>query len=335
MNSQRRDFLKAAALGTAGLALTSPTEFFAAEPRAAMADDLADLALPPFPIIDTHQHLWSVTKMVPPWLENAGPVLKQEYLSKQYDAATEGLDISAIYMDVDMAPENLVAEAELILKLIEKPNSVTRAAIIGGRPADPGFAGYLDRFADKPAVKGVRQVLHGSTPRGFCLQESFVAGMRELGKRNMSFDFCMRPQDLVDVEQLVRQVPETTFILDHCGNPDVTAFHAGASSKSHDPDQWKRDMEKLAKFENLDCKISGVIAKAPVGWKPQDFAPVVNHCLDTFGPKRVVFGGDWPVCLLGASFKQWVAALHEIIAVRPESEQKALWSENAKRVYRL
>jgi predicted TIM-barrel fold metal-dependent hydrolase len=187
-----------------------------------------------------------------------------------------------------------------------------------------------------PEVKGVRQVLHGgATPAGYCLQEDFVRGIRLLGERDLSFDLCLRPGELLDGAKLAELCPETRFIVDHCGNADPKAFVKAVKEPTHDPDAWRRAMETLAKRPNTICKISGVVARAPEGWTADDLAPIVNHCLDTFGPDRVVFGSDWPVCLLGAKLRQWVDALREIVASRPAEHQQKLWRDNAVQRYGL
>ena len=94
-------------------------------------------------------------------------------------------------------------------------------------------------------------------------------------------------------------------------------------------------MEQFAKQKNVICKISGIVAGVPEKWSAEDLSPIVNHCLDVFGPDRVVFGGDWPVCLRGASYRQWVLALREIVASRPLADQRKLWHDNAVRFYGL
>ena len=94
-------------------------------------------------------------------------------------------------------------------------------------------------------------------------------------------------------------------------------------------------MSQLADQSNTVCKISGIVANAPAGWKTEQLAPVVDHCLDAFGPDRVMFGGDWPACLLGARLDQWVNALREIVAARPGVQQQRLFHDNAIRFYRL
>lgn len=328
-NLERRQFIKASAAAVSAVCVGGISKANGGENRTEAE------RLPQIPVVDTHQHLWSVERMMPPWLAGADEILRQEYLSDQYRLATKGLDVSSIYMEVDMAPADHVAEADSILKLIDNKESATRAAVLGGRPADAGFKQYILRFEDVAAVKGVRQVLQTSAPRGFCLTEEFVDGMKALGRQNLVFDICIRPGELADAEKLIGSVPETRFVLDHCGNADPKAFLATGAGAWHDADQWKRDIEKIAGHKNVLCKISGIVARAPEGWSPKDLAPIVNHCLDSFGPQRVVFGSDWPVCRLRASLLDWVAALHEIISPRPEEEQAALWNGNASRFYQL
>ena len=161
------------------------------------------------------------------------------------------------------------------------------------------------------------------------MTREFVDGVRELGRRELSFDLCMRPAELADGARLVSLCPETRFILDHCGNGSV---------RFSDPerDQWKRGVEAVAKHPNAICKISGIVASAKgIPWSAEDLAPIVNHCWEAFGPDRVVFGSDWPVCTLAASLAQWVDALKQIAAGRSESDRRKLFHENAVRFYRL
>jgi L-fuconolactonase len=322
MSLTRREFMQSTAAALAAPTIASV---------ALAADDAPDAL-----IIDTHQHLWDLSRQKLPWLESAEEVLKHDYRTEEYLAATKGLNVRAVYMEVDVAPEEEAAEAEFVIGLCRDKDKPTIAAVIGGRPASPDFEAYVKRFADSGYVKGVREVIHNErSPAGYCLREEFVLGIRTLGKHGLSFDLCMRPGELKDGLKLSELCPDTRFVLDHCGNADPKAFAANRDKTSHDPEQWKRDIEALAGRPNVICKISGIVARAPKGWTAKDLAPVVNHCLDAFGPDRVVFGGDWPVCLLGAPLKDWITALHEIIAERPAAEQRKLWSQNAIKFYGL
>jgi predicted TIM-barrel fold metal-dependent hydrolase len=300
-------------------------------------DDAASNEL--LPIIDTHQHLWDLDKFQPPWLSGAPEILAKSYVTKDFLAATEGLNVvKAVYMEVDVDPKQQVEEAEHVIELSQSDQHPTAGAVISGRPNSASFEPYITRFKDSPYIKGVRQVLHvPNTPRGLCLEKQYVASIRLLGELGMSFDLCMRPTELADGAELAKLCPDTRFIVDHCGNADPKAFMPQSQEKPwHDVDQWRRDLSGLAKRENVICKISGIVARAPkTQWKSEILAPIINHCLDEFGPDRVVFGGDWPVCLLGSSYQRWVQSLKEVISTRSWSKQKKLLHDNAQRFYRL
>jgi len=280
------------------------------------------------PIVDTHQHLWDLNRFRLPWLKD-GTTLARSYLPEDYLKATEGLGVvQSVYMEVDVDPAQHHAEADYVIDLCRRKVGPMTGAVIGGRPSSDGFLKDLARYKNESAVKGMRQVLHGeSTPPGYCLDPKFVRGIRQLGEHGLSFDLCMRPGELRDAAQLVDACPGTSFILDHCGNANVRAKDLTA---------WRADIARLAERKNLVCKVSGIVAStAPDPWTADDLAPIVNHVLSSFGPDRVVFGGDWPVCTLGAPLRQWVEALRSIVHDRSESEQQRLFSTNALRVYRL
>ena len=317
--SRRREFLSAAGLALSAAALRWD----------ARADD-SDSDSDALPILDTHQHLWDLSRFQLAWIKNDDKVLNRNFLPADYLKAVEGLNVrETIYMEVDVIPSQQVQEAEYAADLSERGEAKMAAAVISGRPNSDGFAAYLDRFRNNPRIKGIRQVLHGpSTPAGYALDPKFAAGIRELGKRGLSFDLCMRGTELLDGAKLIDQCPKTRFILDHCGNGDVQA-----TPKNRD--LWRKGMDEVAKRPNVVCKISGIVASAKRGaWSPDDLAPLVNHSLDAFGPNRVMFGGDWPVCLLGAeSFGQWVKALREIVKNRPLEDRRKLFYENAVKFY--
>jgi predicted TIM-barrel fold metal-dependent hydrolase len=294
-----------------------------------------------FPVIDTHQHLWDLSRFRLPW-HKGEPKLAKNHLTADYLAATADLGtfsfgsgtalpariVKAVYMEVDVDPAQQTAEAEYVLDLCRRADNPTAAAVISGRPASDQFAKYLDQFKRSAYVKGVRQVLHGpSTRAGYCLDRKFIEGIRLLGERGLSFDLCLRPGELLDGAKLIDACPDTRFILDHCGNADV---------QSKDRSQWQKDMAAVAKRKNVVGKVSGIVVTAKPGdWKADDLAPIVKHTLEVFGPDRVMFGGDWPVCTKTATFKQWFQALKSIVADRPEAEQRKLFHDNAYRFYAL
>jgi L-fuconolactonase len=284
--------------------------------------------LKPLPIVDTHQHLWDLARFKLPWIQKDTP-LARSFVMKDYLTAVAGLNVvKAVYMEVDVDPTQQPAEADFITDLCRQGKTPTVAAVVSGRPASAEFAKYLDRFKGNTFIKGLRQVLHGQgTPAGFCLEAAFVRGIRLLGERGLSFDLCLRSTELRDGIKLTEACPSTRFILDHCGNANVQA---------KDRRQWQRDMVQFGKCKNVVCKVSGIVASArPNKWQADDLAPIVIHTLEAFGPERVMFGGDWPVCTLAATYRQWVEALKTIVRNRPEAEQRKLFHDNAVRFYGL
>jgi L-fuconolactonase len=288
-------------------------------------------------IIDAHQHLWDLEQLHLPWLQKADPKIAKSFSPADYRAATEGLPIRAVYMEVAVAEDQLDWEARLLQELIQSQSTQTFAAVLSGRPASPDFADYLERCMDKGMLKGIRRILHDpETPRGTCLEADFLKGIRLLGEKKLTFDVCIRPRELRDVVTLATECPDTQFVLDHCGNADSKAFQANPAAKpAHTAVEWQKSMEAIAKRPNVACKISGVVEPMSAGWTPEDLAPVVNHCLDTFGSDRVLFSSNWPVCLLGGTLRQWVDALAKITASRPATDRAKLWADNASRIYGL
>lgn len=292
-------------------------------------------------IIDTHQHLWDLDLFRLPWLEGLD-ALHRSFTIEDYRAATEGLGVErAVYMEVDVTDDQRRQELDYIAGLCADPAVATAGAVVSGRPAEQGFADWLRLLQENPAIKGIRQVLHvAEAPRGTCLQSAFLHGVRMLGEAGLRFDMCLRPGELADAEKLASACPETLLILDHCGiaNPQVVAGVAepDGGPMSHSADGWRRGIDALGERSNVICKISGIITGTAGTENLADLlAPTINHCLDAFGPDRVVFGGDWPVCTLGGTYAQWVEALRSVIAERPASEQSRLLHDNAKRLYAL
>jgi predicted TIM-barrel fold metal-dependent hydrolase len=309
----RRDFL---AVGTAAALL----------PTASPAQDAAMI-----PVVDTHQHLWDLRKFKLGWLK-PGTVYDANFTPTEYAEATKGLNVvKAVYMEVDVVPEQQQAEADYLVELCAGGKTPTVAAVVSGRPNGDGFAKYAGQFKGSKYVKGIRQVLHvESTPPDYCLDPKFVKGIQLLGDLGLSYDLCVRPADLPNYVKLVEQCPGTRFILDHCGNPN-------AKFTAEQTDAWKKNTAALAAKKNVVCKVSGFLANGweKGTWKADDIAPIVNHVCDTFGWDRVMFGGDWPVVLAAGSYADWLTALRQVIKDRPAADQKKLLHDNAEAFYGL
>jgi len=329
MNMNRRSFLKRASQLAVAVGSMSPLHAACGRSK----EDKSVQAL--IPIVDTHQHLWDLSKFKLPWLR---PPLDRSFVTKDYIEASQGLHIvKAVYMEVAVVPQQRLQEAEYAIALCQEPESVTCAAVIAGSPAEEGFEPYIMRFKSSPYIKGVRGAFASAEQMN---DKQVIRNLRLLGELGMRFDVNVPPPSLAGAARLVDQCPDTRFILDHCGNADPIAFfpvgRVAPRPAQHSPDQWRQDIDKLAAKRNIICKISGLVDNVPGHpLTADDLAPAVNHCLDAFGPDRVVFASDWPVCLIGMPLRSWVGLLKEVVAHRPETEQRKLFHDNALAFYDL
>ncbi|HLQ45344.1 MAG TPA: amidohydrolase family protein [Planctomycetaceae bacterium] len=332
--TSRREFLEAAGVVAAGACLSMSTPLAAEDrpaqviPKKASAVNQNDL-----PIVDTHQHLWDLTKFKLPWLKgDAVQKINRSFLMSDYlKLIGSHKVVKTVYMEVNVDPMQQAAEAEYVLDLCRRDDNPMVGAIIGGSPQSSDFAKYMQPYAENRRVNGVRTVLHDpDRPKGMCLEPMFVDNIKRLGDMDKSFDLCMRPGEILDGAKLADLCPKTRLVVDHCGNMPVQSEDKALR------EAWMNGMKETAARPQTFCKISGIIVTAkPNAWKPQDLAANIHFCLDTFGIDRCFFGGDWPVCTLTAPLAEWIDALKQIVKDKSFDDQKKLFHDNAVRVYKL
>lgn len=273
-------------------------------------------------IIDTHCHLIYLDQLRYPWLDSV-PQLNRDFTLERYRAEAVPAGITdTIHMEVDVAEDDIENETAFVTGL---GNGIV-AAIAACRPENDDFADYLERVAANPVVKGLRRVLH-TRPDEVSQRPEFAQNLRRLAAHQLSFDLCIRADQLPVGVELVKACPDVQFILDHCGVPNV---------KDQALDPWREHIGDIARLPNIACKISGVVAYAdPDVWTKHHLRPFVEHCIEVFGWDRVVWGSDWPVCTLTADLTSWVAATHELVEHASLDEREKLLFRNAERIYRL
>ncbi len=293
------------------------------------------------PLLDTHQHLWDLTRLRLDWPQGA-PALNRSFRMSDYLEAAAGCGIAGtLYMEVDTHPDSRDQEVADMTAHCADPDTPMLGLVAAADPDAPGFSDWLEQAPTNSFLKGIRRVLHGpGTPPGHCLTPEFVSGVQALGQQGLLFDLCIRPAELADAAELARRCPETTFILDHCGNADpyvVAGLRGGEEGPDpvyfHTEKSWRAGLEQVAAQPNTVCKISGIIARAEAGWSAETLAPTLEACLQTFGEDRVTFGGDWPVCTLGAPLQDWVTTLRTHLDRYPEAFRQKLFHQNAERLY--
>jgi len=277
-------------------------------------------------IVDAHQHLWDLDLFDYAWLKDL-PVLNRSFRMNDYCDATTGLGIEkSVHLEADVDEPFIVEETKHVLRLADRSDNPLEGVVACGRPESKEFKTYLERILGHAKLKGIRRILH-TQPDDLGQSETFIENVNSLAGYGLSFDLCVLARQLPLAIRLVSRCPEVTFLLDHCGVPQVR-------EKILDP--WRANIHAIAKFPNVFCKISGLVAYAdPHHWTAEDLRPYVDHAIECFGWDRVMFGSDWPVCTLSASYRQWVNALVSLTRGAGEVNQKKLFQENAIRIYRL
>lgn len=284
--------------------------------------------MPDFPIVDAHMHLWDPQRLSIPWLaENT--LLNQAYTPQEYQAHTQGIAVEAmVYVEVDVAPSYMLVEPHQVLAWVQEDPRIQ--AIVANAPVENGerIRSYLDTLTGiSPLIKGVRRLVQSEPDPTFCTRPDFVRGVQILADYGLTFELGLRHPQLASAIQLVRKCPDTTFMLDHIGKPDI-------QYAQHHP--WREYIQELASCPNVTCKVSGMVTEADhKHWTPANLEPYITHVLAAFGEDRVAFGGDWPVILQASSYKRWVETLDQLTAHLSDNARRKLWAENAKRFYRL
>jgi len=277
-------------------------------------------------IVDTHLHVIDQSALDYPWLAGVEP-LNRDWTYDEYERDARRAGISAtLHMEVDVAPALIENETGYVAMLASRPESLVVGAIASCRPEADGFGAYLERQRANPLIKGFRRVLH-VMPDELSEQPLFRDNLKKLAGTGLTFDLCVLPGQLEKAMALADLAPDVTFILDHCGVPDIVG-------NTRQP--WQDHIAEFVKRPNVVAKISGVVAYAnPETWIAETLRPWVEHTIESFGWDRVVWGSDWPVCTLGGGLTAWVAATHALLDGTGEDERRKLLSENARRIWNL
>lgn len=275
-------------------------------------------------IIDTHVHLWDLEKLQYPWLENRDSPLSRNFLVPDYRKATEDCPIEKmVFVECGRAADQYLEEVDWVVAQSRLEPRIQ--GMVAYLPIENGnkVIPEIEQLTTRKIVRGIR---HGVNKELTANQE-FIQGLQLLPRYNLSFDLNISSSLMPEAISMIRQCPDTTFILDHLGNPNI---------KEKEINPWKKHLSQLAGVENVYVKLSGIITKADhQNWKSDDLRPYIDHALEVFGTNRIMYGGDWPVVLLAGSYKDWLSALRQIINELSEDEKKRLFYGNAKKIYRL
>ncbi len=273
--------------------------------------------------IDTHQHFWKYSKEEYPWIGEGMEVLAHDRLPADLNPL---LEENGIEGTVAVQARQVVEETEALLAMAEEYDFI-RGVVGWVDLRSPNVETQLERFKDRTKLVGVRHVVQDEPDDRFVLREDFMRGIGKLKAYDLVYDILIFPHQMAATIELVKRFPDQVFILDHIAKPYI-------KDKKMSP--WDSDIKKLASFENVSCKISGMVTEADWhNWRAEDFRPYMEVVLEAFGAKRLTIGSDWPVCTLAGEYGSVVSIAADFIAQLSDNEQKAIWEENPGRIYGL
>jgi L-fuconolactonase len=277
--------------------------------------------------IDSHHHVWDLSVREQGWMvgEALNPIKKNFSINDLRKAITGcGIQKTVVVQTVtnyDETPEllELAADDDLV------------AGVVGFLKIDSDDAiSYLDKYESMRGFKnlvGIRDIAHDYEDVGYLAKPQVIKNVQELGRRGLVYDLLTKTPHMQAAIDLVKQAPNTQFVLDHLSKPYMA---------KGEMQPWADKLSELARFENVVIKVSGLFTEADwKNWKPTDFWPYLEHVTNSFTPARMMFGSDWPVCLLAATYKQSIELMEEFTKNFSPAEQKDFWAATANRAYKL
>ncbi len=275
-------------------------------------------------IIDTHLHLIYRQELSYPWLADVPP-LDADFTLDRYAGEARRLGITAaLHMEVDVAERDIERESAFV-KGLAGHNTLLRGAIASCRPESPDFPAYLERMQSDTFIRGFRRVLH-VMPDQLSEDSLFRENVKRLAGTGLNFDLCVLPHQIDKAIALADLAPDVSFVLDHCGVPDI---------RSGGFDAWSGPIAAIARRPNVTVKMSGIPAYGSENWTLEDLKPYFAHVAEQFGFDRMVWGSDWPVCTLGGGLSTWIGATHALLAGVSLEDKARVLSENARRLWKI
>lgn len=273
--------------------------------------------------IDAHQHFWHYTPQEYGWIGPNMTILQKDHLP---DDLAPLLAAAGIEGSVAVQARQTLEETRWLLELADQYPFIQ--GVVGWVDLrSPDLPEQLERFCTHPKFRGVRHVVQDEPDDQFVLRQDFIRGISMLADFRLTYDIVIFPRHLPVARELVERFPHQPFVLDHMAKPFI---------KEGKVSPWDADIRRLAAYPNILCKISGMITEADWhGWQPSDFQPYLDVVFEAFGPKRILFGSDWPVCTLAGTYANVVEIASGYAQQLSEEEQADILGETARRFYGL
>ncbi|MES2061325.1 MAG: amidohydrolase family protein [Bacteroidota bacterium] len=273
--------------------------------------------------IDSHQHFWLYDKERHAWIDDSMQACQQNFLPAHLQPILQQNGFAGcVAVQVDQTE----ADNDFTLGLAEK-NSFIKGVVGWVNLRANNIEERLEYYSHIKQMKGFRHILQAEPDDKFMLSATFKRGIGLLNKYGFSYDILIKPNYLPYAKELVAAFPDQRFVIDHLAKPYIKAAKI---------DGWKQDIQALAAYPNVSCKVSGMVTEADwQNWKPEDFTPYLDVVFNAFGAKRVMYGSDWPVCNVAGGYAGVLKVAENYISCLTQNEQALFWGRNAIEFYRL
>jgi len=274
-------------------------------------------------IIDSHHHLWKYDPVQYDWIDDSMKKIRAAFLADDLKLTIQEANVDGV---ISVQARQSVEETDWLIGMANQNNFIK--GVVGWLPLiKKDIGGYLEKYAEEKLLKGVRHVIQGEPDPEFMLRKDFNHGITLLRKYSLVYDILIVERQLPNTIRFVDQHPDQVFVLDHIAKPLI-----GCNELS----PWKENILELARRENVNCKISGMVTEADYqNWTSLQLHPYFEVILEAFGPDRLLFGSDWPVCLVATTYKNWMELVQKNITSLSETEQLKIMGGNATRLYQL
>jgi len=273
--------------------------------------------------IDSHQHFWRYDAVRDAWITDAMAVLKRDFVP---DNLAVELKANGMEASIAVQADPSENETKFLLDLAEKNCRIT--GVVGWVDfLSPRVGERLEYFSHFSKLRGFRHIAQAEPDDRFLVRDDFVKGVAQLRTFGFTYDILIYPRQLPAAIELVAALPEQNFVIDHCAKPEVKA---GKISP------WATHIKEIAQGRNVFCKVSGLVTEADwKHWKADDLKPYLDVVFDAFGAERLMFGSDWPVCLLAGTYRQVMQLLEDYAKGFSLADKDKIFGGNAARFYRL
>ncbi len=274
-------------------------------------------------LIDAHQHFWQVGRFDYPWMTSDPGILNRDYLPADLEPL---LRRNGVEQTVLVQASNSVAESRWLLKLADENSFI--AGVVGWVDLmSLETASQLEELTAHPKFKGVRHLVESEPEDDWLVRGEVLNGLKILAAFEVPFDLLVHTRHLKFARRVADEVPELSLVIDHLAKPPIARGEF---------DEWARELRPLAGYRNMHCKLSGLVTEAKwTSWTTADLRPYVDYALELFGPERLMFGSDHPVCLLAASYDRVLDSFQEILKDLSAEDRAQVFGANAARFYGL